>query len=85
MAKLTKGIIGPLLGKLGPIIGSSWKGKAYIKTSKTEATPSKPSIAQKGHTDKFRFMTRWLRPIHPYLAAGFRNLAADPVTSSMKR
>lgn len=75
MAKFKKGILGGISGKLGPVVGSSWKGIPYLKTVNTTPVNKEPSPAQLAHHQKFRFLTRWLRPLHPYLTAGYRNLA----------
>jgi len=78
MAKINKGILGALSGKLGPVVGSSWKGNAYLRMAPEKK--SKPKIlspAQLAHHQKFSFLTKWLQPLHPYLTAGFRNLAKD--------
>ncbi|MGF1925182.1 MAG: DUF6266 family protein [Bacteroidia bacterium] len=75
MAKITKGILGPISGKIGPVIGSSWKGIHYLKTAPTVKTDREPSPAQKAHHQKFKFLTQWLRPLHPFLMVGFKNLA----------
>lgn len=75
MAKTKKGIFGPISGKLGPVIGSTWKGIPYLKTVNNETKKREPSAAQKLHHQKFSFLTRWLRPLHPYLMIGFKNLA----------
>lgn len=32
MGKYTQGILGPFSGKVGAIVGSSWKGVNYIKS-----------------------------------------------------
>lgn len=77
MAKFNKGILGPITGKLGPVIGSSWKGIPYLKTIRRNASAVRiPSPAQQAHHQKFSFLTRWLRPLHPYIGLGFRNFAA---------
>jgi hypothetical protein len=41
MAKIKKGILGPLSGKLGPVIGGMWKTIAYIRIA-----PSKKAKKQ---------------------------------------
>ncbi|RZK38515.1 MAG: hypothetical protein EOO90_21950 [Pedobacter sp.] len=76
MAKFSKGILGPISGKIGPVIGSSWKNIAYLKTADIKKKSNKgPSPAQQAHHKKFGFITRWLKPLHPYIVTGYRNLA----------
>ena len=76
MAKSKKGILGPITGKIGPVIGSSWKGVPYLKMASTGAAKTRvQSPAQQAHHHKFRFLTKWLQPLHPYLLVGYRNIA----------
>ena len=32
MGRLVSGINGPIIGKVGTVIGSTWKGKPYVKS-----------------------------------------------------
>ena len=75
MAKFYKGVFGPISGKIGPVIGSSWRGIPYIKSVNQHPIKRAPSAAQLLHREKFGFMTQWLKPLHPYITMGFRNLA----------
>ena len=70
MAKSKTGILGPFYGKVGPVIGSHWKGINYIKSVNTKQ-PKKPSTAQLANQAKFKFMNQWLEPFHPYVTVGF--------------
>ncbi|KLT63916.1 DUF6266 family protein [Pedobacter sp. BMA] len=72
MAKLKKGIMGPLSGKIGPVVGSSWRGVDYIRSAPIIKDPMYgKSEKQIAHQQKFKFMTRFLEPFHPYVAIGF--------------
>lgn len=76
MAKINQGILGSVNGKIGPVIGSTWKGIPYLKSvNKNTAKKSVQSAAQLAHHQKFRFLTKWLQPLHSYFMAGFKNLA----------
>ncbi|RYF26681.1 MAG: hypothetical protein EOO42_00915 [Flavobacteriales bacterium] len=78
MAKARSGILGPFSGKIGPIVGSSWKNIAYIRSvPKSDGTKKVPSAAQLAQQQKFKFMTQWLEPFYPYVTVGFSNLAKD--------
>lgn len=78
MAKIKEGIMGPFSGKIGPIIGSSWKNIPYIKAvsvgkgKKRVFTP-----AQLANQQRFKLMNDFLEPFHPYLSIGFAHLAAN--------
>ena len=76
MAKIKKGILGPFSGRVGPIIGGSWKGIGFIRIKPEKpATPKPRSEAQLAHLAKFKYLTLWLKPFHNYLSIGYRNLA----------
>ena len=72
MAKIKSGILGPLSGKLGPIIGSTWKGIPCVKeVSKKPKRESSP--AQLASRKKLKFINNYLVPFHQYLTVGFAN------------
>jgi len=45
MARLPKGIFGPVIGKLGALTGSTWKGIPYVKHT-PEKGATKPITRQ---------------------------------------
>jgi hypothetical protein len=71
MATLPEGIHGTPKGKLGTIIGSSWKGKPYIKVRSRKRT-KKRSDEEKYNQDKFATLHEFLRPLLIFLRAGFK-------------
>jgi len=76
MAKISKGILGAFSGKVGPVVGSNWRSIAYIKASPKKANKKlKRSAAQIANQQKFRFVSEWLVPFHPYVSIGFLNLS----------
>jgi hypothetical protein len=78
MAKLSKGIFGPVSGRIGSVVGATWKSIAYLrsmprkKKQKTVRTP-----AQIANQMKFKFVTEWLVPFYPYVSNGFKHLAQE--------
>lgn len=87
MARLLNGIFGPVSGKIGGIIGSSWKGKPYIKSvSKSKGLKKKPSEAQSKNQAKFGFISKWLIPFHPYFTVGMALGAkhGSPISNGLK-
>jgi hypothetical protein len=74
MAKLKFGIFGPISGKLGPVVGATWKGIPYLRelSEKRRLVRSPAQLANEG---KFKFVNDWLVPFHSYLSIGFQNLA----------
>jgi hypothetical protein len=74
MAKLKYGIFGPLSGKLGSLIGSSWMGIPYLKKAAKDANRER-SPAQQANSQKFAYVNLWLIPFHAYIIVGFDALA----------
>ena len=76
MAKLPNGIFGPISGKIGSLVGSTWMGIPYIREiSHPKANPAPRSAARLANEEKFKFINNWLVPFHDYLTVGFSNLA----------
>lgn len=78
MAKLRKGILGPVSGKIGPVVGSTWKNISYLKERPKKKTKKQPRTSgQLANEKKFTFIQQWLVPFYPYITVGFGNLAID--------
>jgi len=56
MAKITQGILGPVSGKVGNVVGGSWKGVDYVRGYIIPANPK--STAQMQNRDKFGEIVR---------------------------
>lgn len=72
MAKLSTGINGPIEGKVGTVIGSSWRGIPYIKAAhrkKPERRTPDEALTQ----SSFSRLHFWLQPILPFLREGFKD------------
>lgn len=74
MAKLKKGILGPFSGKIGPVIGGTWKSIAYIRAVSPKK-PAKRTIGQIATQEKMRFLNNFLVPFHSYISVGMKNEA----------
>lgn len=76
MARLKKGIFGPLSGKIGPIVGATWMGIPYIREeAEKKENPAPRSPAQIANEQKMKFVNILLMPFHPYIEVGFQLLA----------
>lgn len=75
MARIKDGILGPLSGKLGALVGSTWMGIPYLKKAPKYIKNPKRTPAQKANNKKFAFVNDWLVPFHPYISVGFQSLA----------
>jgi hypothetical protein len=72
MGSIHFGSIGPMSGKVGNIVISSWKGKPYVKSAPGERTapPTKKEIANR---KKWAMAHAWLKPITDFVREGFKN------------
>ena len=80
MAKLPSGILGPVSGKIGPVIGGVWKGIPYIKEVDQNPKKKKKTERQLANEAKFKFINEWLVPLHPFFTVGFYKLAVGKTT-----
>jgi hypothetical protein len=71
MAKLNGSIIGSFSGKVGSVIGSSWKGVPYMKGAH-KARTEKISDEEKGNRSKFAMAQAWLKPLLEFIRVGFK-------------
>ena len=63
-------IFGPFSGKVGPLVGASWRGIPVLRTAPKKST-KKPSKAQLLQRSKFSTLMAFLHPIKPFLAVRF--------------
>src|SRR5690242_11507600 len=71
MATYTNGITGDFSGKVGTVIGSSWKGKPYMKSLHKKRTIPAHKMEQLNR-NKFAMAHQWLQPITFFVRAGFK-------------
>ncbi|MBS1564758.1 MAG: hypothetical protein JST39_10230 [Bacteroidetes bacterium] len=72
MAKFNHGLNGPIKGKAGTIIGSSWRGIPYLKGPYTKRTaPAREGEAS--NRSRFAVAQYWLKPLTKFVREGFRN------------
>lgn len=75
MATFKEGINGPFKGKVGSVIGSSWRKIPYMKgMRKIKRSKLEPSEKQAAQHDKFKLLNRFFLPIASVLDVGFRGL-----------
>jgi Family of unknown function (DUF6266) len=71
MAKFINGINGPVQGKVGSVIGSSWKGVPYLKGPYKKRT-AKVSKKETANRKKFAAAQFFLRPLLDFVRVGFK-------------
>lgn len=79
MAKYTRGLSGPFLGKVGAIVGSRWRGIHYFR-SLPKPSNKGPSQAQLSHRAKFSMVIKFLRPITEVLNLGYSDYKQGKLT-----
>ncbi len=76
MATYNDGPLGPFSGKLGPIVGTTWRGKNVLR-SLPEKSQKPPSLAQELQRSKLKVSMGFLTPIRPLLKMTFRKNLKD--------
>ncbi|WP_146186574.1 DUF6266 family protein [Pedobacter sp. HMWF019] len=71
MGRLKKGMNGPISGKVGTVIGSSWRGIEYMKSLPNRKV--KFSKAELLNQEKFKLTQAWLKPIKNFVNKSFKN------------
>lgn len=67
MATYNKGILGPFNGKLGTVIGVTWRGMDIMRSLPKKGNHL-PTAVQLLQREKFSFVTDFLQPINPVLS-----------------
>jgi len=76
MAKIPFGILGPVIGTIGPVIGKTWKDKATLSSARNPAkTDKNPTPAQLNQREKFGFVNKFLHGLGPLVKQTFKELA----------
>ncbi len=74
MGTINQGILGPFLGKVGSVVGSTWKGIAYMRG--LPASVANPQTdAQLTQRQKWAVTIRFLQPLSEFLKVGFKAFA----------
>ncbi len=73
MGKYENGAFGSFHGKVGNLVGSTWKGISYMK-AKPNTGNRKASVNQIKQRAKFLFVTNFIQPLYPIIQVGFRKL-----------
>lgn len=74
MARITKGILGPVNGKVGTVVGSNWRGIDYIR-SKSAPKKGQATLAQLDQQMRFTLMTGFLQSVKGMVQVGFQKAA----------
>lgn len=72
MGRLFHSINGPVTGKIGTVIGATWKGIPYIRSLPSKRL-GKLSEKEQANRDRFARAQFWLKPLLEFVRIGFRN------------
>lgn len=72
MANYNQGILGPFSGKVGPVVGSTWKGRQVMKGRPYPKKKSTPSTLQAMAQQRMTVLARFLRPLGGFISMGMK-------------
>lgn len=74
MGTIKKGILGGVSGKVGNVVGGSWKGIDYLRVLPASVRNANTEL-QITQRNKFIAVIKFLQPITEFIRIGFRSLA----------
>ena len=74
MGKIAQGILGGLSGKVGNVIGGSWKGIDYIRI-KPSSVANPRTVGQVNQRNKFTVTLEFIQAVKPFIQKGYKFLA----------
>ncbi|HHV84965.1 MAG TPA: hypothetical protein GXX42_03975 [Petrimonas sp.] len=74
MATIKQGILGGFSGKVGTVVGGTWKGIHYMRSLPTSVRNPRTEAQMKQRT-KFLIIINFLKPITPFIRTGFKAYA----------
>lgn len=75
MGKYNQGILGAFYGKVGTVVGSSWRGITYMRSLTRKRGNTNATDKQLEQQARFALITSFLNPIKPILEIGFKSYA----------
>lgn len=74
MGRISKGVLGGFSGKIGNVVGGSWKGIDYMRI-KPSSVANPRTIGQVDQRTKFTAALQFLQPLKDFVRVGFKNFA----------
>ena len=71
MGTIKKGILGGFSGKVGTVVGASWKGISYMR-SLLQKVKNPRTTGQRNQHSKFAFTINLLKPMTAFLRTGWK-------------
>lgn len=75
MGTIKQGILGGFSGKVGTVIGSSWKGISYMR-GRAQNVRNPHTKGQMEQRSKFALTLDFLKPITPFVRTGYKTYAS---------
>jgi len=84
MGKIKKGILGGFSGKVGTVVGGSWKGISYMR-SLPQKVKNPRTTGQRSQRSKFALALALLQPMTAFLRTGWKLYAhrQSPINAAM--
>lgn len=79
MARLPLGILGPVSGKVGNVVGGTWRGIDYLRAMPANVGNPRTE-AQLNQRGRFVMMLRFLQPALEFVKVGFKPYAVKMST-----
>lgn len=81
MAIIKQGILGGFIGKVGTVIGSTWKGRSVIRAV-AQHVHNPRTAAQQAVRARMSLVSRFVSAVNTFVSEGFRNQAdSEAITS----
>lgn len=74
MARINQGILGGLSGKVGNVVGGTWKGISYLRTLPASVNDAK-SVKQLSTRMKLQLVVQFLQSCTEFIRIGFKGYA----------
>ncbi len=75
MGTIKQGILGGFSGKVGTVVGGSWKGISYMR-SQAQSVKNPRTEGQVSQRSKFALTLAFLKPITAYVRTGYKTYAS---------
>ena len=72
MAKYNQGLLAQFSGKVGPVVGRSWKGIGYLRSNARKKKNRDVSVKTEIQRAKFKLASSFVKAIASLLAISFR-------------
>ncbi|MBU0697766.1 MAG: hypothetical protein KKE39_14755 [Bacteroidetes bacterium] len=74
MGRISKGVLGGFSGKIGNVVGGSWKGIDYMRI-KPSSVANPKTVGQVDQRTKFTASLQFLQPLKDFVKVGYKNFA----------